>query len=223
LLKPQELITFGIFLLGAKRYKVLLAAIVTTLVLSGVAFLLMGADGFANYFKLFRTLNAQNVSMLAELSPTVRGQLMRFGVSESVTSVVSTGCLLIAVAASFIWGRVQSKSNEWLENGLVVTLPLGLITAFLAHYYDLVLLLPVSVALITSRIGKSMPEYCSLIGLLGLMVFMLPASLAIHYGWLLTNVSVINPFFVVLLVATFVICAYAVKSVRRAGVDEASS
>jgi len=211
ILKPQELITFGFYLLGAGRYRAIGMAVAVVTVLCLIALALIGTTGYESFWQLLQNPEIQKHVMQPELTATVRGQMTRLGLAPNIVSSVSLVCLAAAVAISFLWGRLQARSPNWLEAGIVVALPLGLLTAFLVHYYDLVMLIPVGIALIKSPISSRFPPAMVLLSMLALVVVMMPVSTMIHYDLLVSGAWKLNPFMILLTAASVTVTYYCFR------------
>lgn len=195
LLKPQELAPFLVYLIGARRYSVIGYLIMLTGLLCGASLILIGADGYKNYFDLLGSSVENTVWMQPELSATFRGQLLRaFPDQKLMVTQVSSVILLGGLALTFYLGRRESRQPKWLEAGLATALPLGLVTSFHCHDYDLLLLVPSIVSLVKSGLVKNPPGWLVFVGLACTLPFLLPFYVEIHYQYLLQG-GLINPLF----------------------------
>ncbi len=203
LLKPQELLPFMIYAAGARRYRGVLLVSGFGVILSLLAFLLIGPVGFANYFQLLS--DPSNLSLMQpELNPTWRGQLLRLpGLPSSVANLVGVFVVALTCVFLFALGRRMSGCKDWLEAGIIVSMPLGLVTALHCHIYDLLLMIPSLVALTRSRLVAVLPSWLTLVGFAAMAPFLLPFYVNVQYNYLLKD-GVVNPHFIVLaLLSTF--------------------
>ncbi len=198
LLKLQELLPFIAFLAGARRYRVLCYFVCLALFCFLISLLMLGFHGYENYYRLIMDAGANSTGMQPELNPTFRGQLLRlFPHFASLVSLVAAVVFAVALVFCFCLGRRMSGSKKWLEPALIGAMPLGLVTTIHMHDYDLLLLLPGIVALISSGL---LSRICSLQRITILMLapaFFLPAYSIIHYSYMLQG-GVVNPLFVML-------------------------
>lgn len=214
LLKPQELLPVLIFLLAARQYKAILGFLAAAITTSIISWPLIGVEGYANYFKLLNYSSVHSELMQPELGPTLRGQLLRlvpgfFGQGAGAAaapdaqliqyvSLASLVILVLALGSIYYVGNKFKGRQEASQIAETMTLimPLGLVTALHCHIYDLVLLIPCLIVLGAKYSAKPVEA----LGLmLGLMPFLLPFYIYIHYDYLLKG-GVINPLFVLLLV-----------------------
>ncbi|MBI4534186.1 MAG: DUF2029 domain-containing protein [Candidatus Melainabacteria bacterium] len=208
LLKPQELAPFLVYLVGARRYKVISYLIVLTVGLCGASLLLIGVDGYKNYLDLLSSSVANTLWMQSELSATVRGQLLRFFPEQKVLVTQISSVILVGVLALiFCLGRRESCKVRWLEVGLATAFPLGLITSLHCHDYDLLLLAPSIVALVKGGLVKNPHPWLACVGLAGTTLFLLPLYVVIHYQYLLQG-GLINPLFWLLVCGTVLVLVY---------------
>src|SRR5208283_1780530 len=87
--------------------------------------------------------------------------------------------------------------KKWLEYGLVAAMPLGIVSALYCYYYDLLVLAPTALLLIT-EFEPELPPVGILLGMMGGLAFMLPFSIFIHFEWIMKGHQ-INPHFLILL------------------------
>jgi hypothetical protein len=216
-LKPQELLPFAIYLLGCGKYRTVLLLGLISAVLAVVSILLIGFDGYANYANLISFSMQQTQGMQPELSPTIRGQLLRFlPNSHGLVTAIGIGTLSISLLAIFFLGRRFRRRPGWLWAGLIGAMPLGLVSSLHCHDYDLLLLVPTAVALLKTSAARKLPTWLKLAVILSFPVFLLPAYTYIHYEGLLRGMTV-NPLFVVLLILSLV--TYAIVAGARS-IDE---
>lgn len=218
LLKPQELLPVLIFLLAARQYKAILGFCAAAITTGIISWPLIGAEGYANYFKLLSYSSVHSELMQPELGPTLRGQLLRLvpgflgqgaaaAPDAQLIQYVSLASLVILVLALGFIGYAGMKLSAWAQTdeslsgskvaeALTLIMPLGLVTALHCHIYDLVLLIP---CLIMLGIKHSAKPLEALGLMLGLMPFLLPFYIYIHYDYLLKG-GMVNPLFVLLLI-----------------------
>ncbi len=193
-LKPQEILTFLMFLAGAGRWSALLGFASACALLGIVSIFACGINAYQGFFQMSANLSAYKNLMLPQLSPTIKGQLLRLDLDPTLTSILGISALVLGAVLSFMLGKKMAKSPFYLEAGLGVALPLGLATALLLHSYDLILLLPVMLALLNSPLQTRLPSYVSASAVFLLFaVFSLPAFLPMHYKWVL-GTAPLNPF-----------------------------
>lgn len=216
ILKPQELMPFAVFLLGVGKYRTLAVIAVIGGLLTAVAFGLIGMDGFHNYSDLMNySMNVDTKGMQPELSPTLRGQLLRIWPGQlGVINMISTALFGLSLLAIFYLGFKYRDGNAgkdagapvrpgWLAAGLIGAMPLGLVSSLHCHDYDLLLLLPTLLAFATTSAGNNLPPWMKPIALLAAPLFLLPVYIFVHYNGLLSGM-VINPLFIALLIFSIV-------------------
>lgn len=201
MMKPQEGIPFLVYLLGARRYKVV---VYTACILAGMtilAFLLIGPQGFSDYLHLGGSAVEQSPLMQSELGPTVRGQLLRLmPESKAAIAVVSGLVSLCSLLFMFLSGRRFASHRAWLQAGLLISIPLGLVTCYHMHSYELVLLTPTVVAILAGPLQHAIPPVALLAGYLVFALFMVPFYIYIHWDYLINAHWVLNPHFFGLLI-----------------------
>jgi hypothetical protein len=200
-IKPQELLPFLVYLAGARRYRPLAALLGIAGVFVAFSLLAVGVEGYTNYFQLLFDSVGNTANMQPELTPTLRGQLLRLlpGSKWLATGGSSLACLAVL---AFIWlsGRRYARYRQWLEIGLVIAVPAGLVSALHCHDYDLLLLIPVVVAVFKLNLLATVPEAVKLLIIAGSTMLLLPLYKYIHYDYLLAG-GPFNPIFAILLVA----------------------
>ena len=196
--KPQEILPFIVFLGGARQYKTVWALCLLTLALTLVAFLLIGQEGFSNYASLINSSIADNSILVSDISCTLRGQLFRlFPDSKLSMHYTSLFVLSLSLLAIFFLGAKVRYKAKWLELGLISVMPLGLVSAPYCYYYDLLLIVP-SALLLMTEFEPELPPFGILCGMLGGLGFMLPFSIFIHSQIILKGAK-FNPHFFLLL------------------------
>lgn len=208
-LKPQELVTLVLFLFGAKRYSAIKGFATAMAALGTISLLMSGLHVYEQFFERAKHLSALNYIMRPELSPTIRGQLLRLPfLNESIVHIAALIILVSACAFSFWWGRRQAKSAFWLESGVSVALPLGLATAMLVHFYDLVLLIPAIICLLKTPVVGRVSKVFEPLGMLTLLVFSWPVYLYVHYNWVVGSVA-LNPYAAIMIGYSCVLIYFA--------------
>ncbi len=210
-LKPQELVTFMLFLLGAGRWKAIKGFTAMMAFLGVTSILTAGSGVYADFFAMAHKLKTLDAAMLPGMTATVRGQLTRLDLSRDLVQTVSLLVLLCACIFSFWWGKRQAKKEQWLESGVAVTLPLGLTTAMLVHFYDLILLVPAGITLIKSPIVRSIPKLFQLPAMLMIISLTIPVAGIIHYRYVLSPMP-INPYAVMMIITSLALCIFGVSS-----------
>ncbi len=202
--KPQELAPYVLFLLGARRYKPILVLAVAVAILCGVSYMFIGMDGFKDYAQLITAMRS-NSMMSAEITPTIRGQLLKlFPASADGIGLIGVVIMLIGWCAIFLIGRELKDSEQWMEDGLAAWMPFAIVTAMYWHYYDMLVLMPGLIALGTRGYWSQFPSICRAILLMGSLFFLLPLYIFVHYYYVLGMNGPINPMFWTML--SFNIC-----------------
>jgi hypothetical protein len=203
-LKPQELLPFVVYLFGCAKYRTIMVLILMAVVMAAASVLLIGVDGYVNYANLMSFSMQNTQGMQPELSPTVRGQLLRLmPQSHGPITAVSTTVLALSLVLIFFLGRKFKNRRGWLWAGLIGAMPLGLVTSLHCHDYDLILLVPTAIALLKTSTARKLPTWLKLAAIVSLPLFLLPLYTYIHYGGLLNGMR-INPLFFVLLIFSVV-------------------
>jgi Glycosyltransferase family 87 len=196
-LKPQELLPFVIFLFGAKQNRTLLALIGIGLALTAVGYLLVGPSGLSNYSALMKSTIEDNRFLVSDISCTLRGQLFRlFPHARALSHYISIGVLGVVSVIVFLIGRRLSTSKKWLDYGLIAVMPVGFVSALYCYYYDLFLLVP-TVVLLMTEFEHELPPWSILAGMMLVLAFMMPFSLFIQQDWILKG-QMFNPHFAIL-------------------------
>jgi len=196
-LKPQQFLPFLAYLAGAKKFKPLFACAGIVAALSLVSLMQIGQTGWSNYFALVSSPSSVPF-MQPELTPTVRGQLLRLfpAASGSIFSLTA-GIYLFSIAlAALVGWKLRDKKNPVLL-GVVGVMPLGLVLSMHCHTYDLLLLIP-TILLIFNDAVIPFGQLWKLAVMLGAIVFMLPLSVEIQHEYLLKG-GQFNPWFFLLL------------------------
>lgn len=218
-LKPQEMLPFIAFMLGAKRMKPLRWFLIICSILSVIAFLELGWDGILNYFKMMSGTMQNSMFLQTDLSPTLRGQLFRlFPAGKGVWSTISSIVFAVTLIVIHRFGRMFRHSPRWLEAALAVAMPIGIVTTPYIFDYDLMILIPTVVVLMKEPLQDKIPPWALLTGMLGGLIFMLPFSVNIHYDYLMKGGS-LNPYFFALVAFGLGTCIFVHKN--QAYFDEA--
>ncbi len=196
-LKPQQFLPFLAYLAGTKRIKPLLACVGVFLALSIIAFVQMGQTGLANYAALVSAPSSLPY-MQPELTPTIRGQLLRLFPAAAASIFTATSAVYLATIglAAFAGWKFRNRNNALLL-GVLGIMPLALVTSMHCHTYDLLLLVPTIILIYSDAIMPFGPVW-KLAILLGGIVFVLPLSIEIQYDYLLKG-GQFNPWFFLLL------------------------
>jgi hypothetical protein len=205
-LKPQQMFPLVIYLIGARRFRLLFSAAGAIVALTLLSLPFFGMDGYMDYAKVV-TDKANLIAMQPELNATIRGQVLRFsGYASNVPTIVGIAALLGFSAFAFLLGRRYKDDPRWIEAGLAGAMPLGLATSMHCHDYDLLLLIPglVALAMRLFDIGKWTPILVAVAG----ATFLQPFYAEIHYNYLKTGAP-INPHFIGLFLAALA-CGLAV-------------
>lgn len=216
-LKPQEAVGLLLYFCGCKRWPVvaLFAGLVSVLTIG--AFLLVGAEGFLSYARLIANLEGNSNYMVPEISPTLRGQILRLGGADG-TLALPAGQLFAALGAlaCFLLGRRFAARSDWWLAGIMAALPIGLASTLFFHFYDLLILAPSAVALLSgcSRIPGSRLARAAVF--LGLVLTSIPLYLWLHFFWILRGGSA-NPYFLALAFYASAAAMLALRSDAREG------
>lgn len=184
ILKPQQFLPYMAFLAGTKRFKTLIATSCVILVLCITAFAHIGQDGFSNYAALVSAPSSLPY-MQPELTPTIRGQLLRFFPASAslIFSITSAFYLATIALAAFVGWKFRNRKNSHLI-GVLSIMPLALVTSMHCHTYDLLLLVPTIILIFSEAIMPFGPVW-KLAIMLGGIAFMLPLSIEFQYAYLL--------------------------------------
>lgn len=211
MLKPQELLPFLIFLLAVKQYRTLLWFAAFSAIVAIVGFCELGISGLQNYSTLMASTVQDNRFLVSDLSPSLRGQLLRILPNDRALASIAGGAfLMLSLAAIFVTGRKFANSKYWLEAGLIFAVPLGMVSCLYFFDYDLVLLIPTLIVLMQNRIQDHIPPPILALGMLGALIYFVPFSIYIHYYYLLPG-GVVNPYFVTLLVFSMLTLVFVFK------------
>lgn len=196
-LKPQQFLPFVAYLAGTKRFKPLIVCLGVFLVLSIIAFVQIGQTGLTNYATLVSAPSSLPY-MQPELTPTVRGQLMRLFPSASSSIFSITSALYLATIAFAMFAGWKFRNNQnWLLSGVLAVMPLALVMSMHCHTYDLLLLVP-TIILIFNDSLVPFGQVWKLGVMFGAITFLLPFSIEIQHNYLLKG-GQFNPWFFLLL------------------------
>lgn len=202
LTKPQLAIPVLVYLLGAGQYQVLVLLVVLGVVLNAVALVMFGSTTYLAYFSLLQRVQENRVWQVPEVTPTIRGQLLRFfPTADATVMLVSSVALCVGMVCVFLIARKFRKSSIWWEYLALGAMPIGLLTALHCHNYDLLLLLPTIVVFMFGASTESLSNKRKLLWLLPLVPLMMPIYNKIHYEYLLVGGSVNLLFLDLVLVA----------------------
>ncbi|MDX2107969.1 MAG: glycosyltransferase family 87 protein [Candidatus Melainabacteria bacterium] len=214
ILKPQELLPIAVALVAGGRWKWIPAFATCGLILLGLSYLMIGAEGYAGYSEIMRDIYNNNNSLHTELAPTIRGQLLLLfpqmvGPITTITTVINfAGIALIA-----LFSRKLKDSPHWMDYTFFAALPFACVTALYWHSYDLLLLMPVFAIAMKNSLQKEIPIWLLLTLLPLVAIFILPTYILVHYNYLLAG-SKFNPFFLAMLVFT-VVCSYIAIKMKK--------
>jgi hypothetical protein len=218
LCKPQEILPFILFLVGVRRYKTVGALAVIGLVLMAVAYFLIGKDGFANYSELIKNSVTDTRYLVSDISCTLRGQLYRCFPQHRLEAHYFSLAVLAPSLVACLWlGNKVRRFDRWLEYGLVAVMPLGIVSALYCYYYDLLILVPTAVLLMTV-FEPELPPLGILAGMIGGLAFMLPFSIFIHLNWILEG-KMLNPHFFVLLAFAIGSLAFVASKIKSEKIE----
>lgn len=193
LAKPHLLFPLVFMNMGGKRYRSLTSLGVLAVVLLIVSMILVGVEGWQNYFELLKT------DFLAKdhFTPTVRDQLrMLFPQVPIVLSQVSMVLYAVLMGGLFFLGRKLQKRDDFVFLAAIVVMPVALIFSPYVQFYDWLLIIPSVSILFVKGYSEKINKAVIRILFVCLAVLFLPFSALIHYYYLLAG-GVINPSFIV--------------------------
>lgn len=200
-LKPQEFLLTGLFLLSNRRFKIVLIISGILIALVALSFANLGAVSYQQYLATFKLPQLQEW-MCTNLNPTVKGQLLRLMPEGTTVTIISAIALAITSLYALWFGHklktgTELSAYESLELSLLVLLPMALLTAFSCHTYDLALLLPTMLVFYRQFPLLEKQTKIWALALLSpfLVVFFLEFYTEAQYDWLPKGL-VINPFFI---------------------------
>lgn len=228
MLKPQEGLPLLVYLAGAKRYRVIAQTAAILLVATLVVLLLIGTQGLAGYTSHITSGMQTDTLMQSELGPTIRGQLLRIAPQlKTPVSLLSAAICVLAYIFIFFSGRKFSTSSAWTGAMLLVAMPLGLVTCLHLHSYDLTLLIPSLVLVMSGPMENAIPAWFIGAGFLLVGAFMVPFYIYIHFDYLLKEHWILNPHFFAMLTLslglTYLAYRYRSQLETKVKTDQAQS
>lgn len=212
LIKPHLLIPLLAYLAGGGRFRPVLYLAVPAGILLLLSFFMVGPAGYSQYSALMSYSLAHREWMVPEVGPTLRGQLLRFAPAcDALVMTVSSAVFLLTCCALFLLGRRFRQRADWLDLGIMVAMPLALVTSLHCHNYDLLLLLPSLAAFARSGLIGNLPRWLSYCLLACGGIFFMPFYNKIHYEYLLAG-GVINPFFLILSGFAILLATLAIRT-----------
>ena len=138
-----------------------------------------------------------NSFLVSDISCTLRGQLFRLFPHNRVAGhYISIGVLGLVSLVIFLVGRKLSSSKKWLDYGLVAIMPIGMVSSLYCYYYDLFLLVP-SLLILMTEFENELPPWSILLGMILVLAFMMPFAYFIQQEWILKG-EAFNPHFAIL-------------------------
>lgn len=215
-LKLQLLLPIVAFLLGCRKYRAVCWLGITLSFMVAVSLLIPGAHSYVSYLELMKTaVFSSPVVLQTQLNPTLRGQMAHlfpplFG--EWIFDLTAA-IMVIGWVFFFAVGRqLQTKPPQWLETGLIVVLPVGIITAMHVQNYDLIILAPVFVYLAAN--WKTTPPMVQAATVITTILFCIPVY-GFLYEWYFLGGGVINIYFLMLLVLSACLSVHAYHRTRK--------
>jgi hypothetical protein len=191
LLKPQLAIPVIVYLAGAARYKVIAWLAAFGALLNVVSLVVFGSNTFVAYFDLLKRVKENRVWQVPEVTPTIRGQLLRlFPDADFTVMLISLSALAAAMICIYVIGRKYKRSTFWYEYLALGAMPIGLVTALHCHNYDLLLLLPTIVVFMFGASTTNVPNKRKLTWLLPLVPLIMPIYNKVHYEYLLVGAPI---------------------------------
>lgn len=212
-LKPQQFLPFLAFLAGTKRWKTLAVCGVGFVVLTGIAFALIGPQGMQNYSALVSSPDSVKY-MQPELTPTLRGQLLRIVPSAYSTIFSATSAIyLLSIAIAFALGRRFANQEKSILLGVLTVMPLALVLSMHCHVYDLLLITPTILLLFSDKVVSFTPAW-KLCTIYAGIIFLLPVALNVHNDYLMKG-GVLNPYFFLLLIFGVAMIIYVLRNFKK--------
>ncbi len=200
-LKPQYLVPTAAFLLGARRFKALGVLAAAGVVLTLIAWMMIGTEGFTNYSKLMAYSLEHRQWMAPEFGPTLRGQLLLLNPkADHPVLEISSACLAAAMLFLVFLGHKLRNSSNWFSLMMIAVYPIAIVTSLHCHAYDLILLFPAIAALISIKFfttGKIF-SFPKIVVAAFTIMFLIPAYAFIQYMYILHG-GVWNPLFYMLI------------------------
>lgn len=219
ILKPQELLPIAVVLVAGGRWKWIGSFAVCGLLLLGLSYWMIGAEGYSGYSSMMKDIYNNNNELHTELAPSIRGQLLLlFPQMVGPITTVSTVINLAGIALIALLSRKLKDSPNWMDYAFFASLPFACVTALYWHSYDLLLLMPVFAIAMKDNLHKDIPIWLILVLIPLAAIFLLPAYILVHYNYLLEG-GKINPFFIAMLVFC-VVCVYISIKKRKMEIIE---
>ncbi|MBC7996929.1 MAG: DUF2029 domain-containing protein [Leptolyngbya sp.] len=212
-LKPQQFLPFLAFLAGTKRWKTLAVCGAGFLVLTVIAFALIGQTGMQNYSALVSSPDSVKY-MQPELTPTLRGQLLRIIPSAASTIFSATSAVyLLVIAIAFALGRRFANHEKSILLGVLTVMPLALVLSMHCHNYDLLLITPTILLLFSDKVIAFNSGW-KLATIYAGSIFLLPVALNVHNDYLMKG-GVLNPYFFLLLIFGVAMIIYVLRNFKK--------
>ncbi|HEY9773869.1 MAG TPA: glycosyltransferase family 87 protein [Planktothrix sp.] len=184
ILKPQQILPFGAYLIASKRWKTAAVAVVVLAVLTAISLVQVGATGYHDYAEMVRSPLAV-LRQQPELTPTFRGQMLRLfpdqaGIIFGISSVLELGAILLGFALGWRW----KDRDKAILLGVLTMMPIAVVFSLHCHLYDLLLLAPAVVLFFMDTVLDTSAIFKTLV-LVGGMTFMTGISVQLHYEYML--------------------------------------
>ncbi len=211
-LKPQLIIPLSFFLLGGRRYQTIIwAGIIACLIMLILWLVYPSFDVYVQYKNLINYCIENSQYMQPELNATFRGQMLRIlPHSKTLIMQVSSIIWLICLLAFFIIGHMLRNKEEFVELGVMLIIPAGILTSLHCYNYDLIFLLP-SLLLYFVK-WSELDLLAKIIYCLFSTSFLIIFHVYFYYQYLLKG-GIINPYFILLLV--FVLTCYKLIYINK--------
>lgn len=197
ILKPQELLPLALFFLAARQWRLIAGLAAVTAIMTVLSLVTFGIVGYQNYVHLVLDPASADL-MQSVINPTVRGQLgLIFGIDAPVTKYGASSAALLAFGACLFAGNKARRLDNPYYAALVVAVPVGLVTAWHCHDYDVALAIPGLVALFMAA-NQRRQAFLTLSIIVGTLLCMIPIYVPVHYFYLLKG-GLVNPNFLLLL------------------------
>ncbi|MGH9548465.1 MAG: glycosyltransferase family 87 protein [Terriglobales bacterium] len=208
MLKPQQFVPLLAFLIGARKWKPLLICAGCWAVLGVLSLIQIGMAGWQNYFSLLALPDIARYQQ-PELTPTLRGQLLRlFPANAHLVLLITAMVYCVVIALAFWWGWKYRRAADPFMLAVLFVMPLTVVASVHCHNYDLLVIVPTILALFKDSVVETKSATKLVILVIGLM-FMLPFSINVHYDYLLKG-GLLNPYFFAL-VGLAVLCCWLVS------------
>jgi len=214
-LKPQELMPILVILLGLKKYTAVYFTIAWGLIMGIASFFILGIRAFFNYKSFMNLALSSDTILVSNISPTLRGQLLRFFPhSRHAVDIASAVVLIFGLIAIYLIARRFAGKPDGLRLAMACALPVGFATCLYLYVYDLLLLLPCLIVFqqIFYRIRKW--RGLGYLACLCALPFFVPIHIPIHYDYLLKGAN-INPFFMAFLAYSLIVIPLMLANQRQ--------